>query len=66
MRKKTDSAATIDKNGNVSNSRLHEQMTEGVDDHDFRMQTRAKLLAKGVPVAVLDSVLPEKPDGKQR
>lgn len=66
MRKKTDSAATIDKNGNVSNSHLHEQMTEGVDDHDFRMQTRAKLLAKGVPVAVLDSVLPEKPDGKQR
>jgi hypothetical protein len=61
MSKKTDSAATVDKNGKLSNSALHEQMTEGVDDHDFRMQTRAKLLAKGVPIAALDSVLPEKP-----
>jgi hypothetical protein len=66
MTKKSDSAATVDKNGNLSNSALHEQMTEGVDDHDFRMQTRAKLLAAGVPVAVLDRVLPEKPIGKHR
>lgn len=66
MTKKTDSAAAVNKNGNLTNSALHEQMTEGVEDHDFRMQTRAKLLAKGVPVTVLDSVLPEKPDGKRR
>ena len=61
MSKKTDAAATVDKDGKVSNSALHEQMTEGVDDYDFRMQTRAKLLAAGVPVATLDRVLPEKP-----
>ena len=56
-----DSAATIDKDGKLSNARLHEQMTEGVDDYDFRMQTRAKLLAQGVPVAHLDRLFPEKP-----
>jgi hypothetical protein len=61
MSKKRDSAATVDKNGILSNSALHEQMTQGVDDHDFCMQTRAKLRAAGVPVAALDSVLPEKP-----
>jgi hypothetical protein len=61
MSKKTDSAATVDKNGKLSNTVFHEQMTEGVDDHEFRMKTRAKLLAAGVAVAVLDSVLPEKP-----
>jgi hypothetical protein len=66
MPKETDSAATVDKNGNLSNSALHGQMTEGVDDHDFRMKTRAKLLAKGAPVAVLDRVLPEKPIDKLR
>ena len=44
-----------------SDAALHEQMTEGVDDSDFRMQTRAKLLAAGIPVAALDRVLPEKP-----
>jgi len=54
---RNDSVATIDNDGKVSNSRLHEQMTEGVDDYDFRMQTRAKLLAGGVPASVLDSVL---------
>jgi hypothetical protein len=56
-----DSAATVDKNGNLSNSRLHGQMTEGVDDYDFRMETRAKLLAQGVPVSALDRVLPLEP-----
>jgi hypothetical protein len=61
MTRKTDGAATVDKNGKLSSSALHEQMTEGVDDHDFRMKTRAKLLAAGVPVTALDSVLPEKP-----
>jgi hypothetical protein len=60
-KKPTDSAATIGKDGKLSNARLHEQMTEGVDDYEFRMQTRAKLLARGVPVAALDMVLAEKP-----
>jgi hypothetical protein len=61
MNGKIDSAATVDKNGRLSNAQLHEQMTEGVEDYDFRMQTRAKLLAAGVPVAALDRVLPENP-----
>jgi hypothetical protein len=61
MSRKIDSAGTVDKNGKLSNTVLHEQMTQGVDDYDFRMQTRAKLLAAGVPVAALDSVLSEKP-----
>ena len=47
--------------GTFSDYPLQEQMVEGVDDYDFRMQTRAKLLAAGVPIAALDSVLPEKP-----
>ena len=58
--KKRDFAATIDKNGKLSNDVLHEQMTQGVDDYDLRMKSRAKLLAAGVPVAALDSVLPDK------
>ena len=60
MSRNIDSAATVDKNGKLSNARLHEQMTEGVDDYVFRMKTRAKLLAQGVPVAALDRLLPEK------
>jgi hypothetical protein len=47
--------------GTFSDYPLQEQMVEGVDDYDFRMQTRAKLLAAGVPIADLDKVLPEKP-----
>jgi hypothetical protein len=59
--RRRDSAASLDKDGGVSNSRLHEQMTEGVDDYDFRMETRAKLLAQGVPISALDRVLPVLP-----
>jgi hypothetical protein len=44
--------------GSYSAAALHEQMTQGVDDHDFRMQTRAKLLAAGVPIADLDRAWP--------
>jgi hypothetical protein len=61
MSQRRDSAATVDKDGKLLNARLHEQMTEGVDDYEFRMKTRAKLLARGVPVAALDMVLAEKP-----
>jgi hypothetical protein len=59
MSKRTDGAATEGENGKLTNSVLHEQMTEGVDDYDFRMKTRAKLLAAGAPVDALDRVLPE-------
>jgi hypothetical protein len=45
----TDGAASIDKDGNISNARGHEQMTEGVDDPEFRLETRRKMLAAGIP-----------------
>jgi hypothetical protein len=60
MPKRRDSASTIDANGVESNARLHEEMCEGVDDYDFRMKTREALLKKGVPLHVLDAVLPVK------
>jgi hypothetical protein len=56
--KRRDSACFVAVDGSLSNALLHEQMIKGVDDHDFRMQTRAELLAAGVPITVLDSVLP--------
>jgi len=43
---KGESAATIGKDGKLSNARLREQATEDVDDYYFRMQTRAELLAQ--------------------
>ena len=46
--KATDRAASIDNDGNISNARLHEQMTEGVDDSEFRAATRRKLLKSGI------------------
>lgn len=47
--------------GTYSADALHEQMVEGIDDSDFRAETRAKLLAKGVPAAALNSVFPDLP-----
>jgi hypothetical protein len=54
MSRNIDSAATVDKNGKLSNARLHEQMTEGVDDTEFRMKTKAKMRARGIPEEDLD------------
>jgi hypothetical protein len=47
--------------GSYSDAQIHEQILSGVDTSDFEMATRAKLLAQGVPISVLDSVLPVKP-----
>ncbi len=48
-----DSVYQVDEDGNKSNSLLHEQMTEGVDDRDIRAKTRAWLLENGsVPSAL--------------
>ena len=55
--KRTDGAAELDENGKPTNARLHEELTEGVDDYDIRMHTRQALLASGVPAEVLDRVL---------
>lgn len=56
MNKRIDSAATVDKNGNLSNARLHEQMTEGVDDSHFRAKTRARLLENGSAPSALNGL----------
>jgi hypothetical protein len=57
--KRSDGVCVVDADSSLSNAALHEQMTEGADDSDIRARTRAKLLAYGVPAAVLDRVLPE-------
>ena len=44
--------------GSFSANALHEQMTEGADDSDFRAETRAKLHAQGVPAAALNRLFP--------
>ncbi len=62
-RKITDGAASIDKDGNISNARLHEQLTEGVDDLKFRLETRRKMLAAGIPKEVMDRLI-EDPNDK--
>src|SRR5919108_1823713 len=54
-----DAACVIHPDGSKSNAALHEALTEGVDDRPFRLKTPAKMLAKGVPTGVLDSVLPK-------
>lgn len=56
---KRDSASFIDENGNVSNSLLHHQMTEGVDDQVFIVQTRTLLKQLGLSDEDLDRVLPD-------
>jgi hypothetical protein len=48
-------------NGSFSDAALHEQMTEGVDDSDFRAGTRSKLHVAGVPVAALNRLFPDLP-----
>src|SRR5438874_11753116 len=58
MREKAkDSAAEIGEDGKLTNARLHEELVAGVDDHDFRMQTKKKLLAAGLPEEALERVL---------
>jgi hypothetical protein len=45
--------------GSYSADALHEQMTAGVDDSAFQAETRAKLLAKGIPPSALNSGFPD-------
>jgi hypothetical protein len=56
-----DAACVVNADGTLSNAELHEQMTEGVDDSDFRAKTRSWLLAKGVPAEVLTRVFSDRP-----
>ena len=55
---KTDAAVVVSSDGHRSNARLHEQMTEGVNDYEFRLRTRRLLEADGVSKEDLDRVLP--------
>ena len=57
MNKASDSAAFVDSSGEHSNALLHEQMTQGVHDHDFRLQTKKKLIALGVPQEDMDRLI---------
>jgi hypothetical protein len=57
--KPSDSVFVLAADGSVSNARLHEQMTEGVDDRDIRAKTRAKFHAKGISAASLNGLFPD-------
>ena len=46
--------------GSVSADALVEEMLAGVDDYDFCMQDKARLIANGVPKEVMERLIPEK------
>jgi len=52
-----DSACSVDADGNVSNSWLHDEMLKGFDDRAFRMQTRQHLIDSGMPVEDVDRLI---------
>jgi hypothetical protein len=56
-----DAACIQNPDGSLSNATLHEQMTEGVPDADFRAKTRLWLLAAGVPAENLNGLFPDLP-----
>jgi hypothetical protein len=43
-----DSSCSVDDEGNVSNSWLHNEMLKGFDDQDFRLETRQHLIDLGM------------------
>jgi hypothetical protein len=47
--------------GSYSDTAIHEAIMDGVDDSDFRAQTRAKLRARGTPPEVLQSLFSSLP-----
>lgn len=60
-RRSHDAACVLNADGTLSNAALHEQMTEGVPDEDFRAKTRLWLLTKGIPAENLDGLFPGLP-----
>lgn len=56
-KRKQDSAVEVDAQGIKTNTRLHQELTEGVNDHDFRMQDKAALIKAGVPKTVMDRLI---------
>lgn len=59
--RKSDGAAVHNEDGSLSNARLHEEMTEGVDDSAIRARTRATLRAADVPIEDLNRLFPDLP-----
>lgn len=55
---KRDSASSVDENGNVSNSLLHHQMTEGVEYTDGILHSRKILKQLGMSDEDLDRIYP--------
>jgi len=55
--RRSDGVCVVDADGSLSNSALHEQMTDGTDDSDIRARTRTELLAAGVSMTDLDRVM---------
>ena len=47
--------------GSVSDDALHEEMLAGVDVSDFEAESRAQLLANGVPADALNRLFPHLP-----
>ena len=47
--------------GSVSADALHEQLVAGVDVSDFEAESRAQLLASGVPADALNRLFPHLP-----
>jgi hypothetical protein len=58
-------ACVASDDGECSDAALHEALTAGVEDSDLRAQTRAKLLAAGVPAAALDRLFPDLPAARK-
>jgi hypothetical protein len=52
--------------GGVSDYPLHEQLLEGVDDSDFRAQTRQALLDRGMRPEQLDGLFSDLPPSERR
>ena len=49
------------RDGSVSADSLHEQLVAGVDVSDFDAESRAQLLANGVPADALNRLFPHLP-----
>jgi hypothetical protein len=58
-RKSGDECCVRNPDGSYTDSRLHEQMTEGVDDRHIRARTRATLLENGSPRSALNGLFPD-------
>jgi hypothetical protein len=64
MSKKTERGGELcvqQPDGSYSDRTIHDEIMAGVDDSDFRAQSRAKMRAKGIPSEVLQSLYGDLP-----